>query len=171
MLGSNGSVLEIFKQQIIAGVPITLTHNEMTRFVMSESEAADLVLAGFSLGLGGEVLITKMPAIRIVDLAHALINLMNERHKLNYTQKVTEIGIKPGEKLYEELMTDEEKHRSCELSDFYSVAPTFEKEKTAYFHKYGTNVHNSISTTYNSMNQEKLSITEIEKLLMDYDLV
>ena len=81
------------------------------------------------------------------------------------------IGLRPGEKLYEELMTDEEKHRSVELDNFFSVASTFEKNKKAYFERYTSCNVNPVNLTYNSTNQTKKSVEEIEKLLAEYSLI
>ena len=74
VLGSNGSVVPIFKRQIIQGGPVTLTDNQMTRFVMSIQQAVQLVLETSLLAQGGEVFITKIPVIRIRDLTTAMIN-------------------------------------------------------------------------------------------------
>ena len=116
VLGSNGSVIPIFRRQIVAGGPVTLTDPDMTRFVMSIEEAVELVIRSCNFARGGEVFITKMPVIRIEDLAKVMI----EELSLAYARKSSDIdieviGSKPGEKLYEELMSDEETRRAVEL--------------------------------------------------------
>ena len=118
VLGSNGSVIPIFHNQIIKGGPITLTDQAMTRFVMSIDEAVHLVIDSSLKAQGGEVFITKMPVVRILDLAKAMIDLLAPKYGFDKNKiEISEIGQKPGEKLYEELMSNEETRRAIELKD------------------------------------------------------
>ena len=112
VLGSRGSVVPIFAEQILGGEAVTITDARMTRFVMTIQEAAKLVLEAAMLACGGEVLVTKMPVMRIIDLAQAMIELLAPKAGLD-PDKITirYIGAKPGEKLYEELMSQEEASR------------------------------------------------------------
>lgn len=121
VLGSRGSVIPLFRRQIEAGGPITLTDRQMTRFIMTLEEATGLVLRSAAMATGGEVFVTKMPVARIEDIA------LHMRTKLGTGQEIeiTEIGAKPGEKMYEELMNDEEVRRSYEIDDFFLVLPAF----------------------------------------------
>ena len=126
VLGSHGSVFPLFRRQIAAGGPVTLTDPEMTRFVMSTREAVSMVLDTVELARGGEVIVSKMHSLRIADLAAVMI----ERLAPLYGHKpedipVKIIGPKPGEKLYEELLTEEESHRSLELDRFFVILPAF----------------------------------------------
>jgi FlaA1/EpsC-like NDP-sugar epimerase len=107
VLGSNGSVIPRFKKQIEAGVPITVTHPEITRYFMTIPEACQLVLEAASMGNGGEIYIFDMgQSVRIADLARRMVQLsgleMGKDAQIIYT------GLRPGEKLYEELLTSEE---------------------------------------------------------------
>ncbi len=107
VLGSNGSVIPLFRKQIASGGPVTVTHPEVTRYFMTIPEACQLVLEAGAMGQGGEIFIFDMgQPVRIADLAHKMIALsgleLNQDIDLVYT------GLRPGEKLYEELLNNEE---------------------------------------------------------------
>ncbi len=119
VLGSRGSVVPLFKRQIEVGGPLTLTDRNMTRFIMTLEEAVELVLRSAFLATGGEVFVTKMPVARIEDIATHMVEVLSGERKI----EVTEIGAKPGEKMYEELMNDEEVRRTWETESFFVVLP------------------------------------------------
>ena len=122
VLGSRGSVLPIFHRQIKSGGPVTLTSAEMTRFVMTLDEAVNLVLEATVIALGGDVFITKMATARIDDLAEVMIEELAPKYGFNPKDiAVEEIGPRPGEKFYEELMSSEEMRRSIELEHHFVV--------------------------------------------------
>jgi FlaA1/EpsC-like NDP-sugar epimerase len=107
VLGSNGSVIPRFKKQIAEGGPVTVTHPEITRYFMTIPEASQLVLEAGAMGKGGEIFLFDMgESIKIVDLAKKMIKLsgltLGKDIQLLYT------GLRPGEKLYEELLNDAE---------------------------------------------------------------
>ncbi len=109
VLGSAGSVIARFEEQIARGGPVTVTHPEMVRYFMSIPEAAQLVLQAGAMGLGGEVFVLDMgEPIRIVDLARDMIRLSEASEE---DIKVTYTGLRPGEKLFEELLLDDEHTR------------------------------------------------------------
>ncbi|MEB3329567.1 MAG: nucleoside-diphosphate sugar epimerase/dehydratase [Candidatus Sericytochromatia bacterium] len=107
VLDSRGSVIPLFKQQIAAGGPVTVTHPDITRFFMTIPEASQLVIQAGALGQGGEVFVLDMgEPVRIADLARDLIRLSGLEPDVDVKLRYT--GLRPGEKLYEELLTAEE---------------------------------------------------------------
>jgi len=107
VLGSSGSVIPLFKKQIEKGGPVTVTDPEITRYFMSIDEAAQLILQAGAMGNGGEIFILKMgKPVKIANLAKDLIRLMNYEPEKDIRIKF--IGLRPGEKLYEELITEGE---------------------------------------------------------------
>lgn len=107
VLGSNGSVIPLFKRQIEEGGPLTVTHKEITRYFMTIPEACQLVLEAGTMGTGGEIYIFDMgKSVKIYDIAKRMIKLSGLRYPEDIDIKIT--GLRPGEKLYEELLADGE---------------------------------------------------------------
>jgi FlaA1/EpsC-like NDP-sugar epimerase len=128
VLGSSGSVIPKFREQIANGGPITITHPDITRYFMSIPEAAQLVLQAGAMGNGGEIFVLDMgESVKIVDLAKDMIKLSGldeDEIKIEFT------GLRPGEKLYEELLADDENtlptlHEKLRIAQARSVHPTW----------------------------------------------
>jgi len=108
VLGSNGSVIPLFKEQIKKGGPLTVTDAEVTRYFMTIPEACDLVLEAGVMGNGGEIFVFDMgEPVKIIDLARKMIHLSGKKPDVDIMIRIT--GLRPGEKLYEEVLNDQEK--------------------------------------------------------------
>ena len=173
VLGSRGSVIPLFKQQIKIGGPVTLTDDRMSRFIMTLEEAVRLVIGSTFLARGGEILITKMPTVRIIDLAQVMIQELAP--KFGYDPKDLEIdviGQKPGEKLYEELMNDEETRRAIELEDYYVVMPAFKSVYKNIDYEYpNMNGIVNVNQPYNSSLMEPMSTEELTIFIRNNNLL
>lgn len=166
VLGSRGSVIPIFSKQIQAGGPVTLTSSEMTRFVMSLEQASSLVIQSAVVGQPGDVLITKMPCVRIKDLAEVMVEALAPSFGFRPADiPIEEIGPKPGEKMYEELMNGEETRRSFDVGDFMVVRPAFVPDYAIDAMLYGTTSAEQVETPYNSANQPALTKDELHDML------
>lgn len=117
VLNSSGSVLPIWLDQLKKGVPLTITDKSMIRYFMTIEQAVDLIFKATAIAQGGEIFILKMPALKIIDLAEVLGEIYNKPVKLQ------EIGKRPGEKLFEKIVTRTEALLALELKDMY-VLPT-----------------------------------------------
>lgn len=126
VLGSHGSVFPLFCRQIARGGPVTLTDARMTRFVMTADEAVDMVLSSVVQACGGEVFVSKMRSLRIEDLAAVMVEELAPvfGHRPGDIE-VRVIGSKAGEKLYEELLTEEESQRAVEMERMFAILPAF----------------------------------------------
>lgn len=166
VLGSRGSVVEVFRRQIAAGGPVTLTDLEMTRFVMSIEQAVALVLGSVNLARGGEVFITKMPVIYVKDLAYAMINTLASRYGHDPAKiELRVVGARPGEKMYEELLTGEETRRALELEEYFVVRPAFTPVYSRIRYEYPRLLSQKVERPYISAEEPKLGIPVIQDLL------
>jgi FlaA1/EpsC-like NDP-sugar epimerase len=172
VLGSSGSVVPIFRRQIASGGPVTLTDPGMTRFIMSIEQAVRLVIESCELARGGEVFVTKMPVIRISDLAKVMIEELAPRYGHAADKiEISVIGTNPGEKLYEELMSNEETRRAIELERYFSITPAF----TGLYHHieydYEGIVSREIKNAYNSAHEAPLETDALREFLRTHKLL
>jgi FlaA1/EpsC-like NDP-sugar epimerase len=166
VLGSSGSVIQVFRQQIAGRGPVTLTHPDMSRFIMTLSQAVSLVMDAVFLARGGEVFVTKMVVCRIEDLAHVMINELAPRYGRRPEDVPIEIvGPKPGEKFYEELINDEEVRRVRELERHYVVVPALRANRGSINYDYEGLIARKISQPYNSANVTPMSRPELCEFL------
>lgn len=170
VLGSNGSVIPIFKRQIEAGGPVTVTDMGMSRFVMTLEEAATLVLQSVFLARGGEVFVTKMPSLNIGDLAKAMILIAKERKGHEQHIEIKIIGAKPGEKLFEELINDEEVRRTVEIDDYFAVIPAWQSVYGDIDYDYSS-TQKQVDRIYRSDLEGKMSVEGIKSYLITHNLI
>ena len=168
VIGSKGSVASIFYKQIQSGENLTITDERMTRFIMTIKEASKLVLEASLQAKGGEVFVTKMPVIRIIDLAKAMIDLLAPKFgRKPENINIEIIGAKPGEKLYEELMTEEETSRAYEMDNMFVVKPAFPPIYGGIDYDSYDNITNKIVTNpYISQREPYMSVEEIKEYLI-----
>ncbi len=155
---SRGSVIPLFVKQLNSGKPLTITHPEMTRFLMPLSSAVDLVLYAFENAQDGDTFIKKAPAATVKDLGVALMNV------LDIQQSINTIGIRHGEKMHETLLSAEELARSEDRDEYFRIAMD---SRSLDYSKYFTDGDRSISEfqEYNSENTDRLSVVQIESML------
>jgi FlaA1/EpsC-like NDP-sugar epimerase len=172
VLGSRGSVIPIFIEQIKRGGPVTVTDEKMTRFIMSIDESAHLVLDSVNLMCGGEVFITKMPVVYINDLADVMIGQLAPEfgHDPSMIKKEF-IGVKPGEKLFEELMTSEETRRAIELEHYFAITPAFKGMYRQINYEYPGTITKNVDKPYISVDGPFMNKEEIRTFLRNNDLL
>lgn len=160
---SRGSVIPLFIEQIKSGKPVTITNPEMTRFLMDLDEAVDLVNYAFEHAKPGDLFIQKSPASTIGVLADAVQKIFGETGK-------TIIGTRHGEKLFETLMTSEERARSVDMGKYYCVTAD---SRDLNYDKYFVDgeVKKENDEAYTSHNTERLDIEQTIKKLMTTDYV
>lgn len=172
VLGSRGSVIPLFKRQIEQGGPVTLTDSRMTRFIMTLEQAVALVMESVFLAQGGEVFVTKMLVVRIADLAQVMIEEVAPTHGLDAEAvEIRVIGSKAGEKLYEELMNDEETRRTVELPDYFVVIPAFKSVYQEIDYTYPEMSDVGIENPYSSAHEAAISQADLRAYLLDHQLL
>jgi UDP-N-acetylglucosamine 4,6-dehydratase len=160
VMGSRGSVIPLFIEQIRAGKDLTITDPSMTRFMMTLDDAVDLVLFAFKNGTSGDIFVQKAPAATIETLTLALTDLMGvPDHPINV------IGTRHGEKLFEALLSREEMVSAQDLKGYFRILPDLRDLNYGKFTDQGeTRISESID--YNSHNTSRLDVNEMKDLLL-----
>ena len=164
VMASRGSVIPLFIDQIKSGLPLTITDPNMTRFLMSLNDAVDLVLFAFENGKQGDLFVNKAPAATIGDLAKAIIDLAK------VDNKITMIGTRHGEKLYETLCTREEMVKAEDMGNFYRIpADNRDLNYSMFFSEGEKNI--ATIEDYHSHNTERLNVEGVKNLISKLALV
>lgn len=169
--GSRGSVMPLFEKQIAKGGPVTVTDERMTRFFMSLEESADLLIESMVHANPGDIFITKMPVLKIKELAEVMIEELAPKygHKPQDIEiKIT--GSRPGEKLWEELSSDEESRRIMEGEKYLCLPPVHSKFKRSDDNSCPLKLKKK-EVVYNSDVEPKISKSEIKKMLIDLGVI
>ncbi len=165
VMASRGSVIPLFIAQIRAGEKLTVTDPNMTRFMMTLSDAVDLVLYAFEAGKNGDLFVQKAPAVTIETLARALIQILDKPD-----HPIQVIGTRHGEKLYEALLSREEMACAEDMGQYFRIPPDLRDLNYAKFIEEGE-VKISRSEDYNSHNTERLDVEGMKRLLFKLDFM
>jgi UDP-N-acetylglucosamine 4,6-dehydratase/5-epimerase len=168
VMASRGSVIPLFVHQVMEGKEITVTDPAMTRFMMTLADAVDLVLYAFEHGDNGDIFVQKAPAATVEVLTTAILELMEKRE-----HPVTVIGSRHGEKLYESLLSREERACAEDMGEYFRVPPDGRDLNYAKFVEEGEQritqaLHGE---EYNSHNTTRLNIDGMKKLLLKLDFM
>lgn len=163
VIGTNGSVIPFFKEQIVNHHTVPLTSRKMTRFFLTVSEAIDLLINASEKAIGGEIFVIKMKACRIIDLIEVM-----KRHFATKDIVIHEIGIRPGEKIHEVLVSNAESPNTYQFDeDHYVILPTNTPEKVKKRYEHLPKV---AFKRYQS-NDKLMSLKEIEEILMKANVI
>lgn len=158
VLGSRGSVIPLFLNQIKNNKPLTITNFEMTRFMMTLEDAVNLVFFALENGNQGDIFVQKAPAAQLKDLVSALEKIFEKKIIIK------NIGTRHGEKLYEDLVSSEELLRANEIKSYFQIKMDSRNLKYENYLSNGTDKFSRLET-YNSHNTKRLSVDEIIDLL------
>lgn len=165
VMASRGSVIPLFIEQIRAGKSLTLTDPDMTRFMMTLSDAVNLVLHAFEHGNNGDIFVQKAPAATIQTLAKALTSLLGKPE-----HPILVIGTRHGEKLYEALLSREEMACAEDMGQYYRIPPDLRDLNYAKYVEKGEEKITH-SEDYNSHNTERLDVNGMQQLLLKLDFM
>ncbi|MFN7602767.1 MAG: polysaccharide biosynthesis protein [Bacteroidota bacterium] len=164
VMASRGSVIPLFIDQITKNQPVTITDPTMTRFMMTLDDAVDLVLFAFKQGAPGDIFVQKAPAATIEVLTQALLSILKKSNPIKV------IGTRHGEKLYESLLTREERLKAIDLPGYFRIPAD---NRDLNYNQYFSEGEVSVSTVddYHSHNTQRLSVTEMKEILLKLPIV
>lgn len=165
VMASRGSVIPLFVGQLMSGRPVTVTDPAMTRFMMTLDDAVELVLYAFRNGRNGDIFVQKAPAATVETLVRALVELLDKRDHI-----VRVIGTRHGEKLFESLLSREERAVADDLGDYFRVPPDGRDLNYDKFVDQGE-ARLSQSEEYNSHNTRRLDVEAMKTLLVKLDII
>ncbi len=161
---SRGSVIPLFVSQIKSNQPLTITDPGMTRYLMTLNQSVDLVMHAFDKGIKGDIFVQKSSSSTLVDLATALKNIFN------YEKDNLIIGTRHGEKLYESLLSREEMSRVFDHGKFYRLPSDNRSLNYKCYFEEGKEINKKYQE-YTSHNAKRLTVPEVEKLLLSLDFI
>ncbi len=155
VMGSRGSVIPLFRKQIAAGGPVTLTVPHMTRFLMTLDQSVDLVVHAMTNARGGEIFVRKAPATTVEDLARVMVRMYGDGRDV----PIRDVGIRPGEKIDEVLVNEYEIRRAVESEEYFTIHPEYRIPDVECRYEYGYE--------YSSANTRRLRTYEEISALLD----
>jgi UDP-glucose 4-epimerase len=165
VMASRGSVIPLFAEQVLSGRPITVTDPAMTRFMMTLEDAVELVLFAFRNGGNGDIFVQKAPAATIATLTQAMLEVMRRPE-----HEVHEIGTRHGEKLYEVLLSREERAAALDLGDYFRIPPDGRDLNYAKFVEQGEE-RIQHAEEYTSHNTRRLDVAGMKQLLLKLEFM
>jgi UDP-N-acetylglucosamine 4,6-dehydratase/5-epimerase len=165
VMASRGSVIPLFVDQVLAGRPITVTDPAMTRFMMTLDDAVELVLYAFRNGKNGDIFVQKAPAATVAVLTQAILELMKHPN-----HEVREIGTRHGEKLFEVLLSREERASAEDLGEYFRIPPDSRDLNYAKFVEQGEQ-RITRGEDYNSHNTRRLDVEGMKQLLLKLEFM
>jgi FlaA1/EpsC-like NDP-sugar epimerase len=168
VMGSRGSVIPLFIKQILEKRKITVTDPDMKRYMMTPTQAIQLILEANVMSKGGEVFVLKMPKVKLSDLCEVLIERVSKKYQITDPIKIEQIGLRPGEKRDEQLMTPDERSKVIDTDFMYIIPPAFGYSKREYTINRSDGFIRGISYTADELiSKEKLQEWLIEERLIE----
>lgn len=169
VMGSRGSVVPLFKKQIFKRKCVTVTDKDMTRFMMRLSQAVSLIMNASEKCYGGEAFILKMPVIKLADLTDVVVEETCRKFNININSiEIKNVGLRPGERKFEELMTYEESEVAYDLGNMYAVMPTIYANELDRYYKLNKKAKRG---SYNSFDGIPITKEKIRDFLISESLV
>lgn len=165
VVASRGSVIPLFVKQIKSGVPLTITHPDMTRFILTLKDATQLVFTALLTMAGGEIFVPKIKPLKVIELAEIFIQVYKPVNK-----KILTIGMRPGEKLHETLISGTESLRTIDKGDYFILLPQIDLHHIGYTYKVSMYSKNK-TQEYSSDKGPFLTKAEIKEILKKDEVI